>query len=207
MLNLLFCRTSQLEPTCAWSLPVGETLWMHMHVIYIQCLTVVAWVKSGMGFGDLYKVVGAWRPKNPTTGHPSLRAGKYCLWDRSILNAEFSLIIELILRGWKTFWLPIALCVPLHSLMAGIRAARWWGTQQLIKLSFRRSGQPRPLTFAESVRSFPDLNWTCASPFSVKPLLLCPFRLFTFWTYYLIVRAWTQRASSSILWHKRTLIL
>lgn len=87
------------------------------------------------------------------------------------------------------------MCVPLHALMAEIKAARWWGTQQLIKLSFHSWGQRRPFTFTESIRRFQDLSWTCTSDVCVKPLLLCPFHRFIFWTYYLIVRAWTQQAS------------
>lgn len=58
---------------------------------------------------------GGTKAEEAPTGHPGLGERKYCLEDRSILNAEFSLIIEPMLRGEETSWLPVALRVPPHG--------------------------------------------------------------------------------------------
>lgn len=65
---------------------------------------------------------GGMKAEEAPTGHTVLRERKYCLEDRSILNAEFSLIIELMPRGEETSWLPVALRVPPHG-------PRWLGEQ------------------------------------------------------------------------------
>lgn len=72
-------------------------------------------VRSGMGSGDCKGVWVGHEGRGAPTGHPGLGERKYCLEDRSILNAEFSLIIEPMLGGEETSRLPAALRVPPHG--------------------------------------------------------------------------------------------